>query len=453
MGKKPINKRRVAFAATVSLALAAAGRCMMLQSLLMIDTRVVSSFSVQQLLVSTPSNLESKRILFTLNHLSASSAAMKGFGSKNVNDRDPKKKGNNKSVRNRLQDSLNESTIPTTATTPPSPAKAKPFVKSEQDQLIAQLNQKAGQSVLGRAVSEATLLCSGSSSSSTDPFWELIPSLIMSKFPTVRDSQLERISGLIRHAIVSSSSSSLLHRRPDDWIDNPHRPHDEIHTYMPNLGPAQAFYDPAALTLCQKLSNQYDTIRAEYEALKEYSQGSDSISSKKTSVAQFQSVTSMNYDSGWQTLVLFYNGHRIPHFPYYLCPVTTRLMESVPLAGRIAGFNRQAPLTGIPQHTDGNNLWLTCQMGIDIPDGEAASITVGSETRAWEPGQCLVYDTTYQHETRNNSPNQERVVLHVDFFNTLALTPIEIQILQYVYSLREQFMKAEGIAKVGAQIL
>ena len=44
----------------------------------------------------------------------------------------------------------------------------------------------------------------------------------------------------------------------------------------------------------------------------------------------------------------------------------------------------------------------------------------------------------------NESTSEERVVLHVDFFNTLALTPIEIEVMQYIYSLREEFMKAEG---------
>ena len=58
-----------------------------------------------------------------------------------------------------------------------------------------------------------------------------------------------------------------------------------------------------------------------------------------------------------------------------------------------------------------------------------------------------------EHETFNELEVQERVVLHVDFFNTLAMTPVEIEIMQYIYSLREQFMKAEGVAKVGAQIL
>jgi aspartyl/asparaginyl beta-hydroxylase (cupin superfamily) len=85
--------------------------------------------------------------------------------------------------------------------------------------------------------------------------------------------------------------------------------------------------------------------------------------------------------------------------------------------------------------------------------GDKAYIRVGPETRHWKKGECLLYDTTYEHETFNEHPEQERVVLHVDFFNTLSLTPTEIQVMQYIYQLREQFMKAEGIEKVGAQIL
>jgi hypothetical protein len=53
----------------------------------------------------------------------------------------------------------------------------------------------------------------------------------------------------------------------------------------------------------------------------------------------------------------------------------------------------------------------------------------------------------------NEHETQERVVLHVDFFNTLALSPVEIEVMRYIYSLREEFMKAEGVAKVGNQIL
>lgn len=80
--------------------------------------------------------------------------------------------------------------------------------------------------------------------------------------------------------------------------------------------------------------------------------------------------------------------------PTAVCPVTTSILERVPVAGRIAGFNRQAPNSGIPLHSDGNNMWLTCQMGIDVPSDESAWIRVGSEKAHWKNGHAIVYDTT-----------------------------------------------------------
>jgi len=220
---------------------------------------------------------------------------------------------------------------------------------------------------------------------------------------------------------------------------------DELHAYMPGLPDTQPFHDPAQLELCQLLSENYEVIKDEYHALLR--------DMEETGKDRFQSVTSMNYESGWKTVVLFYNGHRIEGFPYHLCPTTTRILETVPIAGRIAGFNRQKPQTGIPLHSDGNNMWLTCQMGLHVPKDNQAWIQVATEKRHWREGECLLYDTTYQHETFNESPDEERVVLHVDFFNTKALTKLEIDVMQYIYQLREEFMKAEGVAKVGAQIL
>jgi hypothetical protein len=117
---------------------------------------------------------------------------------------------------------------------------------------------------------------------------------------------------------------------------------------MPGLGDTKPFHDTNLFELCHKLSDNIDVITLEYEALIQ-----DMIEKRKD---RFQSITSMNYDSGWKTVVLFYNGHRIPNFPYHLCPITTQILESVPLAGRIAGFNRQMPNSGIPLHSDGNNM-------------------------------------------------------------------------------------------------
>lgn len=271
-----------------------------------------------------------------------------------------------------------------------------------------------------------------------DPFWEIIPALIGSRFPTVTDAELTRIAGVLGHTLDPDG-----HPLDDDIVHDPYRPHGDVHAYMPGLGPTRPFYEPSELRLCDLLHAHYDTICQEYQALLNDNDERD----------RFQSVTSMNYKTGWKTLVLFYNGHRIPDFPYHLCPVTTQILETVPLAGRIAGFNRQRPNTGIPLHSDGNNMWLTCQMGVHVPKGNKAWIRVGPETRHWSESECLVYDTTYEHETMNESLDEERVVLHVDFFNILAMTEIEIDIMQYIYEMRETFMKAEGVAKVGSQIL
>ena len=264
-----------------------------------------------------------------------------GGGASNSSNKKNKKKGN------RLQDTLDDKPKDDSA----KKSKNTPYVKSEQDALLESLAAKASNTCIGKAVAASPL-----SPEEMDPFWQLMPSLISSRFPNVKDSELERVAGMVRHTLDPN-----LPIDDDVTMNDPHlkyRPLDELHAYMPGLGATQPFHDPSQLELCKLLSENYETIKAEYEAL---------LQDKKD---RFQSVTSMNYESGWKTMVLFYNGHRIPDFPYKLCPTTTKILETVPLAGRIAGFNRQQPNSGIPLHTDGNNMWLTCQMGIHVPEGK-----------------------------------------------------------------------------------
>jgi aspartyl/asparaginyl beta-hydroxylase (cupin superfamily) len=321
----------------------------------------------------------------------------------------------------------------------------RPFVKSEQEQLIQSLTHQASQSCLGKAVTE-TIQKQKELRNEIDPFWELIPTVLLSRFPNMKDSELIRMAGFLRYSI---DPSLILEREQREHGHDPYRPLQDIHAYMPGLGTTQPFYNTSQFTLCTLLHQYYDTIVQEYQALHHHFM-QNSVQQKKYG---YQSVTSLNYDSGWKTLVLFYNGHRIPGFPYHLCPRTTQILETVPIAGRIAGFNCQQPNTGIPMHTDGNNMWLTCQMGIDIPPNATSFIQVGPERQYWQNGQCIVYDTTYQHYTKNNHPDHARIVLHVDFFNILVMTPLEIDVMQYIYTLREQYMKAEGNTKVSSQIL
>ena len=188
-----------------------------------------------------------------------------------------------------------------------------PFVRSEQDDLLDKLANQAAKTCIGRAVASAPVPPEG-----IDPFWELMPSLISSRFSNVPDEKLQRVAGMVRHTLDKSLPLE------DSIRNDPFRPHDEIHAYMPGLGETKPFHDPNQLELCKLMSQNYETIKKEYEAL---------VADKKD---RFQSVTSMNYESGWRTLVLFYNGHRIPDFPYHLCPTTTKILETVPLAGRVS---------------------------------------------------------------------------------------------------------------------
>ena len=42
--------------------------------------------------------------------------------------------------------------------------------------------------------------------------------------------------------------------------------------------------------------------------------------------------------------------------------------------------------------------------------------TLGGETRVYETGKAVVYDTTYSHYTKNTNSQEERIVLHIDFW-------------------------------------
>lgn len=86
-------------------------------------------------------------------------------------------------------------------------------------------------------------------------------------------------------------------------------------------------------------------------------------------------------------------------------------------------------------------MWLTLQMPLHTEKG-AARIVNGGESRVYREGKCEVYDTTYSHYTFNQGES-ERVVLHVDFWNWKEMEGEEIDVMKYVYELKEKFEGAE----------
>jgi hypothetical protein len=127
----------------------------------------------------------------------------------------------------------------------------------------------------------------------------------------------------------------------------------------------------------------------------------------------------------WQSL-MFYKGARRIDENCERCPETVKCIEAMP-----GGIVREAmisllePQSYIKPHRDSGNQLLTCHLGLRIPAD--CAIRVGGETRTWEEGRCLIFDTTFEHEAWNRS-DQPRVVLLVDFWHP-ELTRVEREFL------------------------
>ena len=67
----------------------------------------------------------------------------------------------------------------------------------------------------------------------------------------------------------------------------------------------------------------------------------------------------------------------------------------------------------IPPHHGLLNTRLICHLPLIAPEG--CALRVGNETRAWVPGQALVFDDSMEHEAWNLS-DRLRVVLLFDIW-------------------------------------
>eukprot|EP00913_Durusdinium_trenchii_P009985 g9371.t1 len=83
-----------------------------------------------------------------------------------------------------------------------------------------------------------------------------------------------------------------------------------------------------------------------------------------------------------------------------LFPKTVQLLKQsdVPLAMRGVIVARQVPGTGVQPHSDGRNFFLTAHFGLSVPPD--------CEERPWKEDDCIVFDTSFMHSTRNDSDEE-----------------------------------------------
>jgi aspartate beta-hydroxylase len=119
-------------------------------------------------------------------------------------------------------------------------------------------------------------------------------------------------------------------------------------------------------------------------------------------------------------------------------PKTSAIIRSlnIPLAVRGVMFAKQAPGSGVQPHSDGRNFILTSHLGVTVPK-VGCSITVGGEKRGWEQDKCLVFDTSFTHETANDS-EEDRYVVIIDFWHP-DLSLDERLALDFIYDSRNKF--------------
>lgn len=180
----------------------------------------------------------------------------------------------------------------------------------------------------------------------------------------------------------------------------------------------QPWYERGAVPVSSALERGYLDIRRELTGLL-----SQEFINYRASYGAGEHAPRDN-DPGWRQFALYRSGRRIDS-NCARAPRTAAILDSLPIA-HDAAFSLLDPGTTIEAHSDWLNFWVTCHLGLEIPP--STWIRVGTETRTWREGECLVLNTSFEHEARNPS-DERRVVLLVDTWHP-DLSPVEVEAMK-----------------------
>lgn len=173
----------------------------------------------------------------------------------------------------------------------------------------------------------------------------------------------------------------------------------------------RAYFDAAIFPWAAGLEAVWRESRAEL----------DQVLAERDRIPPFQVVSEEQYsitnDAGWRVYVLSVFGHPIER-NVARCPATARLIAGIPDL-RNAMFSILAPGKQIPAHRGVYAGLLRYHLGLKVPaDAASCEITVAGEKRSWREGATLIFDDSWPHSVRNDTP-EERVVLFADFVRPL----------------------------------
>lgn len=194
--------------------------------------------------------------------------------------------------------------------------------------------------------------------------------------------------------------------------------------YFPGLT-AKPWHEPAEYEWTAVLENGYETIKNEFYQ----------IYSPERFRLQHQGLA----DAGqWNVYYLYYSGRKAKD-NCRRCPQTTQLINSISGVSNsgLAYFSVLSGGTHIAPHCGPLNTRLRCHLGLVVP--EECHIRVGTETRSWEEGKCLIFDDSFEHEVWNSS-HKLRAVLIIDVWHP-DLTAAESWALEQIMKLSPEARK------------
>ncbi|KAK4530120.1 hypothetical protein CCYA_CCYA03G0977 [Cyanidiococcus yangmingshanensis] len=200
----------------------------------------------------------------------------------------------------------------------------------------------------------------------------------------------------------------------------------EAHSYIRGIRSAK-FFDCAEFPWVASFEKNWETIRDELWHWESRRQELEQRGSRVW--AKAARAEAVAYGPDWRTLVL--QDRRWDEDNCKLFSKTNQVIRGSGVPSVEAFFARQAPQSGIKPHSDGCNFILTAHLALSAPPMRSW-IAVGGERRFWENGRVLIFDTSYIHETYNESTDSFRYVLLLRFWHP-EVTSIEREALEYIF--------------------
>jgi beta-hydroxylase len=178
----------------------------------------------------------------------------------------------------------------------------------------------------------------------------------------------------------------------------------------------RVFMDLADFPELGPVTANWRTICAEAQKL--YAAGYFERTTDTRSGAYFDVGFRTFYKYGWSKFYLKWYGH-IHASAQALCPETVGLVKHIRSVNG-AMFSLLPPGSQLTRHLDPLAVSLRYHLGLSTPNDDACYIEVDGIRHSWRDGQAALFDVTYLHHARNDTPTP-RLILMLDVARPMSL--------------------------------